>query len=299
MTRRRRRTGEIDLRLQRLLEAGRGHYEAREFVQAEPYLRQVAEALPNYADVQNMLGVTYFQQEKYELARQAFEKALEGHPGYTEAALNLAVTYNELGSYAKGQKLHEGMAAVCTEDGGLDPFVLGKIANMHAEIAQAYADYRQYDDAARQYREALRLCPGFADLRTHLGDVLRAGGDLEAAETEYRRAKQDNPNYAPARVNLGTALFIQGRRGEALAEWEAALELDPNNRIARTSLRMVRQDQTGEEPTLEPPDDAEPRPEPPLSNDEQRIIDSLGEALDRQQRKEKTEEIGRDRDDDS
>ncbi len=240
MTSRRRRKGEIDERLRQLLAIGKEHYEAREFVPAEPYLRQVAEALPEYADVQNMLGVTFFQQEKYELAREAFERALKVNPNYTEAALNLAVTYNELGSYAEGAKLHESVAAACTQKGSLDPFVRGKIANMHAEIARAYEDYRLYDDAISQYREALRLCPEFADIRTQLGDVLRDSGDVASAEKEYRSAKKSNSNYIPSRVHLGMALFIQGKTAEAIEEWERALELDPNNRLAQTSLRMVQ-----------------------------------------------------------
>lgn len=250
MTSRKRRRGEMDERLRQLLAIGKEHYEAREFVPAEPYLRQVAEALPDYADVQNMLGVTFFQQEKYELAREAFERALKVNPNYTEAALNLAVTYNELGSYAKGAKLHESVAAACTEGSSLDPFVCGKIANMHAEIARAYEDYRFFDDAIAQYREALELCPDFADLRTRLGDVLRDSGDVESAEQEYRSAKEANSDYVPARVHLGMALFIQGRADEAIEEWEQALELDPTNRLAQTSLRMV---QAATEPSKEHP----------------------------------------------
>lgn len=228
----------MDERIRQLLAIGTEHYEAREFVPAEPYLRQVAEALPDFADVQNMLGVTFYQQGKYELAREAFERALKVNPRYTEAALNLAVTYNELGSYTKSRKVHESVAP--TPEECLDPFVRGKIANMHAEIACAYEDYRVHGEAIKQYREALALCPTFADLRTQLGDVLRDSGDVAAAVAEYRQAKVDNPEYVPARVHLGMALFILGENDEALSEWEEALKLDPDNRLAQTSLRMVR-----------------------------------------------------------
>jgi tetratricopeptide (TPR) repeat protein len=238
MTSRRVKTSERDERITQLLAIGREHYEAREFAPAEPYLRLVAEALPDYADVQNMLGVTLYQQGKLELAREAFERALGTNPRYTEAALNLAVTYNELGSYAKGRFIHESVTPAAERD--IDPFVLGKIANMHAEIARAYVDVRHYEAAIVQYREALRLCPSFTDLRTQLGDVLRDSGDVEAAVDEYHRACESNPQYVPARVHLGMALFILGRNDEALAEWEKALEMDPGNRLAQTSIRMVR-----------------------------------------------------------
>jgi tetratricopeptide (TPR) repeat protein len=279
----------MDERVKQLLAIGLEHYEAREFVPAEPYLRQVVEALPNYADLQNMLGVTFFQQGKFDLARDAFERAVKNNPGYSEAALNLAVTYNELGRYSEGRKIHEQMCATCSEDGSLDPYVKGKIANMHAEIAAAYEDYQMYAEAIRELREALRLCPNFADLRTQLGNILRDSGDIEAALSEFSRAKQDNPRYVPARVNLGMALFIRGRRDEAIKEWEESLEIDPENRLARTSLRMVL---------------ARPKPAASVvhatstdvaTSDEQSIMAKLDAALDQID----SENFGRDQDEES
>jgi tetratricopeptide (TPR) repeat protein len=232
----------MDERLRQLLQKAREHYEKKEFDLAEPYLAEVAQALPDFADVQNMLGVTFHHQERYELSQQAFEQALKINPRYTEAALNLAVTYNELGRYDESRELQTGAfaAATCCSDGGVDPFALGKIANMHAATASAYEDLRLLDAAAREYRVALELCPDFADLRTKLGHVLRERGDLAGAETEYRRAKDSKPSFVPARVFLGIALFAQGQRKEAIAEWEAALAIDPDNRLAKTSLAMVR-----------------------------------------------------------
>ena len=232
----------MDERLKQLLTKGREHYEKKEFELAEPYLREVVEALPDFADVQNMLGVIYHHQGRYEQSQKAFEQALEINPRYTEAALNLAVTYNELGKYDESMELQAGAfaSATCCGEEGVDPFALGKIANMHAQTAAAYEDLRLYEAAAREYREALELCSDFADLRTRLGHVLRETGDLEGATEQYRLAKKSKPSYVPARVYLGIALFAQGKRQEALAEWEGALSLDPDNRLAGTSLAMVR-----------------------------------------------------------
>ncbi len=232
----------MDERLKQLLQKGRQHYEKKEFTLAEPYLAEVGAELPDFADVQNMLGVTYYHQERYELSQEAFERALKINPRYTEAALNLAVTYNELGRYDESMELQAGAfaAATCCGEEGVDPFALGKIANMHAHTASAYEDLRLFDAAAREYRQALELCPDFADLRTRLGHVMRERGDFEAAEAEYRKAKETKPSFVPARVYLGIALFAQGKRKESLAEWEGALGLDPDNRLAATSLAMVK-----------------------------------------------------------
>lgn len=231
----------MDERLRKLLAHGREHYEKKEFDKAEPFLKDVAHELPDFADVQNMLGVIFFHQERYESARQYFEKALRINPKYTEAALNLAVTYNELGRYDDSMEIHAGtLAEALGGDEGVDSFALGKIANMHAELAAAYEDIGMLKKAAFQYQEALALCPEFADIRTRLGNVLREMGELDSAEKEYREAKSNRPSYVPARVYLGVTLFSQGKKKEAVEEWEDALNLDPDNRLAVTSLRMVK-----------------------------------------------------------
>ncbi|MGL1241067.1 tetratricopeptide repeat protein, partial [Vibrio parahaemolyticus] len=70
-----------------------------------------------------------------------FERALEINPSYTEAALNLAVTYNDRGKYEAARAVY---ARIKGKPSGsistLDPFARGKLANMHADLAQAYAD---------------------------------------------------------------------------------------------------------------------------------------------------------------
>ena len=247
----------MDERLKQLLDKGRKHYEKKEFEHAEPYLQEVAGELPDFADVQNMLGVCYFHQERFELSQKAFETALRINPRYTEAALNLAVIYNELGKYDESMELHAGALAAAANLGseGVDPFALGKIANMHAELAAAYEEVRMLDAAVREYRRALELCPDFADIRTKLGNVLKETGDLPGAEREFSRAKDTKPSYVPARVYLGVALFAQGRKQEAVQEWEEAIGLDPENRLAQTSLRMVKNMSAGDDGQQSDPGD--------------------------------------------
>ena len=231
----------MDERLKQILAKGKEHYEKREFEESEPYLREVAETLPDYADVQNMLGVAQFQQGKKERAQRSFERALRVNPRYTEAALNLAVVYNELGKYEQGLNLHQSvLEASCQEGQQIDPFAKGKLANMHADLARAYEEVQLFAQATEQYRQALELCPDFADLRTRLGHALREQNDLAGAEKEYAEAMKVNPNYMPARVYWGLTRYGQGHRDEAVAIWEEVMRTDPNNRLAHTSLRMAK-----------------------------------------------------------
>src|SRR6516162_5709793 len=131
----------MDERLKQLLVLGREHYERREYDRAERLLRQVLEHTDRYADVYNMLAVIAHDRGDFAAAERSFERAVEINPNYTEALLNLAVTYNDLGKYEAARRLYARIrGAGRPDDGGLDPFVRGKLANMHADLAQAYSD---------------------------------------------------------------------------------------------------------------------------------------------------------------
>ncbi|MBT8494342.1 MAG: tetratricopeptide repeat protein, partial [Deltaproteobacteria bacterium] len=79
--------------LRHLFILGREHYHAGDYDLAETYLSQVVDEHPHFADVFNMLGVIHHGQGRFSEAEEAFEKALALNPNYTEAALNLSVTY--------------------------------------------------------------------------------------------------------------------------------------------------------------------------------------------------------------
>lgn len=228
-------------RTKQLLSLGREHYEKREFDKAEHYLRQVLERDDaKFADVYNMLGVIHHDRGRFEEAQGCFEEALSINPNYTEAALNLAVTYNDLGRYDEAKKIYKAALSRGEESPGqLDPFVKGKIANLHAEVAQAYADAGMAADAMHELRKAILLCPTFADLRLRLANLYRQTGDLDAARFELEEAIAAKPQYVPAHVALGVVLLALNEKDGALERWREALKIDPENKAAAMYLRMA------------------------------------------------------------
>jgi len=170
------------------------------------------------------------------------EEALRLNPKYTEAALNLAVTYNDLGNYLEAKAVYQRATQTWRKESRqLDPFAKGKIANMHAQIGGAYHELGLFSDAVREYERALALCPGFNDIRIKLGTTLRDMGDLEAAGREFSAIKKENPLFVPALLQLGLTYYGLGRHQEAAGEWEEAVRLDPENKSAKMYLRMVQQ----------------------------------------------------------
>jgi tetratricopeptide (TPR) repeat protein len=234
----------MDDHLKQLLLLGREHYQKREFDKAEYLLKQVVQKTDRFADVFDMLGVIAHAQGDFAEAELNFEKAVGLNPNYTEAQLNLMVTYNDLGKYDSAREIYariRGRAA--GGDGPADPFVMGKIANMHAETSQAYQDAGMPAEAVLELERAVALCPSFVDLRTRLATLCRDMGQKERAREQLELVKQYNPNYVQARVLLGVVLLSAGEHGAAIAEFEAVIERDPEHKSAQMYLKIAQTQQ--------------------------------------------------------
>jgi tetratricopeptide (TPR) repeat protein len=250
----------MDERMKQMLLLGREHYAKREFDQAETVLREILARDERFADVHQMLGVIAHADGNFIAAERHFERALEINPNYTEAALNLAVTYNDRGKYdaarevyarIKGRPAHSGQA--------LEPFARGKIANMHADLAQAYVDSGLVREGIAELEKALNLCPDFADLRTRLGALLREVNDVAGARAQYEAAVAARPNFVAARIQLGVVLLALGEADGAEREWKQALEIEPENPHAKMYVRMLatQRAQGSLPPSARPEDDGE------------------------------------------
>ncbi len=230
----------MDEGLKQTLLLGREHYGKREYDKAEPLLRQVLQQDDRFADVHDMLGVIAHSRGNFMLAEQHFERALEINPSYTEAALNLAVTYNDRGKYEAARQVYSRIKGKPSGAlSGLDPFARGKLANMHADLAQAYADSGLVHEAIAELEKAVGLCPQFADLRTKLGNLLREVKETPRAREHYEAAVAARPNYVPARLALGVTLLSQGEADGADEQWTRALEIEPENTQAKMYMRML------------------------------------------------------------
>ena len=227
--------------LRQWLTLGRGYFAQKQYAKAERYLSRLVEQNQSFADVYNMLGVIYHDQGQFARSQRAFEAALRINPGYTEAALSLAVIYNDLGKYQEAREVYQrALARHQGRAGTLDPVVSGKIANMYADIGDAFASSGLWDQAIEEYRRALSLGPTFVDIKLKLGHAHRDKGDAAGALQVYEEIVAQNAGYLPARIALGVGYYAMGRKPEALATWEAVLQVAPGNKSAEMYLALVR-----------------------------------------------------------
>jgi len=97
----------------------------------------------------------------------------------------------------------------------------------------------RYDQAAENYRKAIRDCPVYAEAYYNLGIALQKQGQSDEAISNYRQALKLNPDYAEAYYNLGTILPAKGRFDEAIFCFNKAIQLKPDYAKAHNNLGNV------------------------------------------------------------
>jgi len=97
-----------------------------------------------------------------------------------------------------------------------------------------------YNEAIKQFQEALKLNPGKAEIHYNLGLTYQAKGLLNEAVEEYRKALEVNPEDAETHNNLGIVYYNQGSYRKAIEEFKLALSINPDFEIARKNLEVIR-----------------------------------------------------------
>ena len=245
----------MDERTRRLLERGRELYVAGDYEKAARALLPVLKGGHRFADLFHMMGVIYAHRGFPKRAQAMFEDALAVNPAYTEAAMNLAVSYNEEGRYDDAVRVHEQLIAARPKKspnrpGGkapsaVDAFVLAKLANQHAALGDAYEEAGFLKEAIGERQRALELCPEFVDIRSKLAAAYHAASDLKSAAREYERVKQENSRLVAPRLRLGLTYYALGRKSDAAREWGEVAAQEPENKFAKMYLRLLEQTDSG------------------------------------------------------
>ena len=193
-----------------------------------------------FADAHHLLGLAYSLVGQPEPALAEFDRALALNPRYLDAHLNRAVTLNDLGRYedataafAEAQKLgavdHTGISAPAAS----------RLANMHAELGEAYVEAGGIPQAILQFEAAAALRPEFLDLRYRLARLRLVEGDAAGARRDLEAILADRPGYLAALSSLGMACYLLGDRAAARAAWESCRERDPEDPKAAAYLSLL------------------------------------------------------------
>jgi len=197
-----------------LVELGRLEEAARHF-------RTSLELEPK-AEIYSDLGFIMARLGKSEEAFADYQKALELDPDCPSAHFNLAVTFVQAGKFREAE-FHYRRA------------LPGRpTAETYNGLGYVLARQGRADEAAAEFREAIKANPKFTPAYTNLAEALVKQGKLEEAEYYYRRSLAEKPSAAVHNA-LGAVLRRLGKMDEAADQFDKANALGASGpQAART-----------------------------------------------------------------
>jgi len=106
----------------------------------------------------------------------------------------------------------------------------------HNRLGRAWFSQVCLDEAIREFQEAVRLNPHFAEAFINLGRSLAASKRVDSAIACYQKALEIQPDYVVAHIDLSDILSRNGQEDAAIVHCQKALEIEPNNATAYNNL---------------------------------------------------------------
>jgi tetratricopeptide (TPR) repeat protein len=225
---------------ERVLTRARERFAVQDYYGTVHLLEEIAAGGRAFADVHHLLGVSLSLLGQRDRALAEFARALELNPRYLEALIHRGLVLYELGRDAEAEdSFRRAAASLSPSSNGLAAPIAARLANQHAELADAYAEAGALDRAVEQYQRALELGPGYVDLRYRMARLLlESGRSLEAREA-LEEVLRSRPNFVDASAALGLAHYLSGDALGARDIWKKCLQRRPENARVEAYLAML------------------------------------------------------------
>ncbi len=184
---------------------------------AEPNFARAARLEPRNYEAQFKHGISLQALKRFVDAIRAYHKALVIRPDSSEANLNIAITYLEMGEPRSGLVFAQKAVEQDPESGPA-----------RINLGAIYDKLHMWDDAIITYREAMELVEPtpevIMNLVTALGEAERYREMIDAAETLNRIEPTAN-----AYERIGYGWFKLRDYAKSVEAYRSAVNIDPNN----------------------------------------------------------------------
>jgi Flp pilus assembly protein TadD len=144
----------------------------------------------------------------------------------------------------RNAQLHAELAAAYADEGRTADAIghleeaarLDPVAGRFYDLGLALLTGRKFDRATEVFGRALELKPQFSEAVLNLGVIAHAQGRLAEAVGQYTRAIRLGLDDISVHYNLGRALSAQGQHEEAAAEYRRTIQLKPEDAEAHRAL---------------------------------------------------------------
>lgn len=177
----------------------------------------------NFVECRNNYGLFLKKLGKLDEAKAQFKECIKIKPQYAPGHYNLGTIYRAQGDL----------------DGAIDSFKTATRLNPNYFEAQrdlgltTYEKFERGDggeisESLEKLQIAENLVPHNAMIHYHLGNILCAEGNLDAAEIKFRKALTNDPKLAAAHWEMGRLRYLRGDPNRALFEISRALQISPS-----------------------------------------------------------------------
>jgi TolB-like protein/DNA-binding SARP family transcriptional activator/Tfp pilus assembly protein PilF len=175
----------------------------------------------------------------FERARELFVQAIDRDPAYALAHAALADVYNTLGSHEYGMlapiEAYPRALASARRALALQP----DLAAAEASLGSALMHYEwDWTGARSAFSRAIRLNPGYAEVRHWNAMLLAALGEMDEALSEMRRARELDPISPVMETGFARQLYFARDFERAEAAYRRVLQREPSYHMARLGLAL-------------------------------------------------------------
>jgi len=227
-----------------LTEKGRAHVVDKSYKEALLAFIEATHAYPGCVPAWNDLGVTLYQTGQPEAALEAFQRALQLDPTFSDSALNMASLYANANCHAKGIAPLQRALAEDPENeevaNALDHLTKEiKVSNrIEKHIFDGRDAMRNGDltTAIKEYRGAIQIDDGCYIAHNDLGVALWSARQPLASIASLKKALSAQPGFIDAAINLASIFAALDRHKEAIPFLTEAAGIHPDCKELQVEL---------------------------------------------------------------
>jgi tetratricopeptide (TPR) repeat protein len=185
---------------------------------------------PHYSNAWVALGMVQLQHEKYGPAQETFKQAISVNPSNSSAYFGLGQLY-----------MKQNQMDRAVRELNMSIYKNPNHPEVHLTLGKAYEAQGENVAAVKEFQEAIKLKPDYSEAYLAMANNFESRGELDNAIYKLRPGLQVLPKDPALRLFVAKANLRAGRLDEAIADYQAVLgNGPPANTLVEAAEGLVR-----------------------------------------------------------